>query len=135
MSSLNVFLRFSLFLLLRNFINLVLHDHIRIILLCCLSLSLLGKVFQAELGIAGVDLVWEQSSCCGGIPSFQCREEVIHQHTSHLLLGLLLFLLLLHSWMRDLLLVLLHICIESRCRDSWGFGTLWSHGLRGRSFS
>ena len=78
MSCLNVLLRFSLFLLLRNLINLVLDNHIRIVLLSSSSLGLFCKIIKAEFRISGIHFVREEGCCSGCILPFKCREEVVH---------------------------------------------------------
>ena len=61
MSSLNVLLRFGFFLLLGDFIYLILDNHVWIVLLMSRGscLSLLGQVFQAKFGIPWIYFVGE----------------------------------------------------------------------------
>ena len=86
MSCLDVLLGFSFFLLLWNLIYLVLHNHIRVVLLLSCSQCLFRKVFKTKFRISWVHLVREKGSSSGSIITLKSWEEIIHENTSHLLL-------------------------------------------------
>lgn len=96
-ATLDVLLGLGLFLFLRNFINLILDNHIRVYLLRVIS-DTLTNVIKAKLGISRVSLNTSRiSSSFIWILTFQSREEIIHHDSlcSQIIEKLLLRLLLL----------------------------------------
>jgi hypothetical protein len=107
--SLNVLLGLGLLLLLRDLVNLILDDHVRVVALGDRLIGCSSQVLHTELRIARVFLV----RVLRGHTAFKRGEEVIHEDSSYRLLGLLL--LGLHLSLRQPLLAFGHIRLIPGC--------------------